>query len=363
MSQSNNIDLAVLIVDDEPQALKYFEMAMSASFTVLTASSADEAEDVLQSQGSRIAVVVTDQRMPGRTGASLLASVRYSHPNIIRVLTTAYSDLAGAIEAVNKGEVFRYITKPWNLDGLKQEMRLAIHVYELQQDRAELLAQKLSVKYRINAVERARNLIVISGALFEVPRIHDAVAGYVVDMAALTSIVPHTRTAEVDMWVDAEAEAAAAKFIAASMARFTHFERLNDRVASNRTGADLAQWSSRLKNLLASASPNFLSGGSPGDMVEDMTERDLRLTLTGAVRPDASDVLLFGSAEAVLEEQATDLLKAYIITLALGGNINTTCDNGLVRFEAVMPASPAATGLSDETELNRQIFESFERWD
>ena len=83
----------ILIVDDEPQAVKYFKKAFGAKYEVLTATSADEAESLVLSGDHNIGLVITDQRMPGRSGVSLLNRIRNERPDIVRMLTTAYADL------------------------------------------------------------------------------------------------------------------------------------------------------------------------------------------------------------------------------------------------------------------------------
>src|SRR6266550_2311348 len=85
---------AVLYVDDEVQSLKYFEKAYSKEFRVLTAASVDDALELLRLDGDNIGVIITDQRM-------------------LRMLTTAYSDIDSAIEAVNSGAIYKYVVKPW----------------------------------------------------------------------------------------------------------------------------------------------------------------------------------------------------------------------------------------------------------
>ena len=87
----------ILIVDDEPQAVKYFKKAFGAKYEVLTATSADKAESLVLSGDHNIALVITDQRMPGRSGVSLLNRIRNERPDIIRMLTTAYADLDSAM--------------------------------------------------------------------------------------------------------------------------------------------------------------------------------------------------------------------------------------------------------------------------
>ena len=84
---------AILYVDDEVHSLKYFEKDFSDSFTILCAPSVDRALALLAEKGNDIGVLITDQRMPGRTGVELLATVRQNWPQVNRILTTAYADL------------------------------------------------------------------------------------------------------------------------------------------------------------------------------------------------------------------------------------------------------------------------------
>src|SRR5690606_9956442 len=95
----------ILFVDDESRTRKYFERAFGEDFNILTAADATEAMRILESQGDRIAVLLTDQRMPKGDGVSLLQEARRRYPHIIRLLTTAYVDIDDAIAAVNRGEV------------------------------------------------------------------------------------------------------------------------------------------------------------------------------------------------------------------------------------------------------------------
>ena len=138
----------ILIVDDEPQAVKYFKKAFGTKYDVLTATSADEAETLILSGNHNIGLVITDQRMPGRSGVSLLNRIRNERPDIIRMLTTAYADLDSAIDAVNKGEILRYISKPWDLRVLEAEIEQAITFYLLKNEYDMLLRDKLSALHR-----------------------------------------------------------------------------------------------------------------------------------------------------------------------------------------------------------------------
>jgi two-component system probable response regulator PhcQ len=155
----------ILIVDDEPQAVKYFKKAFGTKYDVLTATSADEAEALVLSGNHNIGLVITDQRMPGRSGVSLLNRIRNERPDIIRMLTTAYADLDSAIEAVNKGEILRYISKPWDLRVLEAEIEQAITFYLLKNEYDMLLRDKLSALHRTLLRDRMNSLAVMAGTL------------------------------------------------------------------------------------------------------------------------------------------------------------------------------------------------------
>src|SRR5215211_6901613 len=97
---------AILYVDDEEKSLKYFARAFEDQFRILTATSAQEGLRVLEEHKDAIAVLMTDQRMPGEKGTWLLEKVRQLRPRIVRILATAYSDMDAAIAAVNTGAIY-----------------------------------------------------------------------------------------------------------------------------------------------------------------------------------------------------------------------------------------------------------------
>lgn len=156
---------AVLVVDDEEKTLKYFDKAYSKEFQILTASSAEQAWELLEQQGAEVGVLVTDQRMPGQTGVDLLTKVRQKYPDIVRIITTAYADLEDAIEAVNSGEVFRYITKPWDIRDLRATLKRGMEFFLVQRERDTLLREKLSVLQRMIILDRVRGFAVLAASL------------------------------------------------------------------------------------------------------------------------------------------------------------------------------------------------------
>lgn len=130
---------AVLFVDDEPKIRKYFLIAFKDYFPILTAGSAREAETILLTEHTRVGVLISDQRMPGTTGVQLLGQIKTRYPLIVRLLTTAYADLESAIAAVNRGEVYRYLLKPWNIPELRSELLDAVQLHLQRCHEQELL--------------------------------------------------------------------------------------------------------------------------------------------------------------------------------------------------------------------------------
>jgi putative nucleotidyltransferase with HDIG domain len=121
----------VLFVDDEVNILKALQrMLRCEDMKVLTASRGSEALDLLQKQPAQ--VVVTDQRMPEMTGVDLLAAVRERWPDTVRMMLTGYTEMGIAVEAINRGEIFRLITKPWNDDELRATLRQAFDQHALK---------------------------------------------------------------------------------------------------------------------------------------------------------------------------------------------------------------------------------------
>jgi two-component system probable response regulator PhcQ len=123
---------AILFVDDEATAVKYFQRAIGQLAPVVTGGSVEEGKALLDAHADSLAVLVSDQRMPGEYGNELLRYARERYPHIVRILTTAYSELDQTVEAVNQGQIHRYIKKPWDITALRME-------------RDQLLREKLSV--------------------------------------------------------------------------------------------------------------------------------------------------------------------------------------------------------------------------
>ncbi len=128
----------VLVVDDDPTILAVLKRQLARTYRVLTASSGQEALAVLEEE--QLQVVVSDYAMPGMTGVELLATTKERWPNTTRILLTGEGSLDIAIEAINKGEVYRFLRKPCNPRILEQALRQGIELYELLRESRRLLS-------------------------------------------------------------------------------------------------------------------------------------------------------------------------------------------------------------------------------
>lgn len=155
----------ILYVDDEAMALKYFERLVGPLAPVLTASSVEEGRAMLKAHGSEIAVLVCDQRMPGERGNELLRHARDYYPGVVRMLTTAYSELGDAIEAINSGEIYRYINKPWELESLRADLKNALELAALRNERDELMRDKLMAQQSQLLANRLAALLMVGSAI------------------------------------------------------------------------------------------------------------------------------------------------------------------------------------------------------
>ena len=125
-----------LFIDDEKSNLTSFKAAFRRDFNVFLAESASDGLDVLRN--NEIHVILTDQRMPEKTGVEFLSSILEEFPNAIRILVTGYTDMEALVEAVNKGHIFKYISKPWDNEKLKEIIIKAYEIYQLKTENQEI---------------------------------------------------------------------------------------------------------------------------------------------------------------------------------------------------------------------------------
>ncbi len=127
----------ILFVDDEENILRTLRRIFRKDdYEILTATGGAEGLEILRDND--VAVVVSDQRMPHMNGAEFLKRVKQISPEAIRMILTGYADIKATMAAINDGEVYRYITKPWKEDEFRQIIREAVQKYDLQQENKRL---------------------------------------------------------------------------------------------------------------------------------------------------------------------------------------------------------------------------------
>ena len=128
----------MLVVDDEPDNLDLLYRTFRRDFNVLRAESGQKALDVLAEHGE-VAVIISDQRMPEMKGTEFLSKTVPEFPDTVRIILTGFTDVEDLVEAINAGQVYRYITKPWDPEQLKHVVEQAAKTYELLKQRGEAI--------------------------------------------------------------------------------------------------------------------------------------------------------------------------------------------------------------------------------
>ncbi len=129
----------LLVVDDEPDLVHSVQDLLRFDYRVLGATRATEGLKIVDQEP--VQIVMSDQRMPEMTGVEFLRRLRDRHPDVVRLLFTAYADIKAVIEAINQGSVYRYITKPWEPQELQAVLRQAAEHYDLLTERKHLLSE------------------------------------------------------------------------------------------------------------------------------------------------------------------------------------------------------------------------------
>jgi DNA-binding NtrC family response regulator len=133
----------ILIVDDDPSVLSALQRTLrQPKREIVTDMSAEEALYRLQKQ--KFKVIISDERMARMLGSEFLSQVRSLYPQIVRILLTGHATLEAALRAVNEGEVYRILTKPWDDHNLRQTVSSAVNKYDLEQDTIRLLQELLA---------------------------------------------------------------------------------------------------------------------------------------------------------------------------------------------------------------------------
>lgn len=151
---SEEVVINVLYVDDEENNLQAFKASFRRYFNIYTALSVEEGKKVLKEH--EIQVLITDQRMPGALGTELLAEAVLAYPDQIRILLTGYSDIEAIKDAINRGQIYQYLQKPWNDDELRQTIENAFAVYTLKKRQKDLNDQLLLTNEQLEFMLRQK---------------------------------------------------------------------------------------------------------------------------------------------------------------------------------------------------------------
>ena len=147
----------VLVVDDEPDVLRSVYDLLRIDYEVVTCQRASEALDHLKAI-TDVAVILSDQRMPGMTGIELLQQARLIRPETTRLLFTAYADIHTVIDAINHGHVFRYIAKPWGAEELESVIRQAVERHDMIIEKNQLLAELQTANAKLAEANRLKGI-------------------------------------------------------------------------------------------------------------------------------------------------------------------------------------------------------------
>jgi CheY-like chemotaxis protein len=153
--------LKILVVDDEPDNLDLLYRTFRRDFQVLKADSGVNALEVLAAEGE-VAVIISDQRMPEMKGTEFLSKTVPQFPDTVRIILTGFTDIEDLVEAINAGQVYKYITKPWDPGELKAVVQRAAETYDLLKQRTEELrranAQMALLTVLVQVTQAAHNL-------------------------------------------------------------------------------------------------------------------------------------------------------------------------------------------------------------
>jgi two-component system response regulator HupR/HoxA len=139
----------ILVVDDEEAIRESLEFTLGGQYRVFTAADGEQGLAILDRED--IAVVIADQVMPVMSGVEFLGKVIERNPRAIRMMLTGYAEMDAIIGAINEGRIYRYITKPWEPDELRLNVKRALEAYELRGENTQLAAELADANERLRA--------------------------------------------------------------------------------------------------------------------------------------------------------------------------------------------------------------------
>ncbi|MBC7586810.1 MAG: response regulator [Chitinophagaceae bacterium] len=149
-------NINVLYIDDEVQNIVSFRAAFRRIFTVFTAESAEAGRKILDENHNEnpIQIILSDQRMPQMTGIEFFQSIIPIYPDPIRILITGYTDISAVIDAINVGQVYKYLSKPWVEEDVKNYIYKAFEIFELRRKNVELTDKLVDANDKLEFLAR-----------------------------------------------------------------------------------------------------------------------------------------------------------------------------------------------------------------
>ncbi len=139
----------ILIVDDEPAILESLELTLGDDYRVLTAASGEEGLEVLKREA--VALIITDQVLPSMSGVEFLERAIELNPRAIRMMLTGYADIGSLVRAINEGRIYRYISKPWEPDEVRLNVKRALEAFDLATENLQLGSALADANERLRA--------------------------------------------------------------------------------------------------------------------------------------------------------------------------------------------------------------------
>lgn len=138
-AMDNNNERIILVVDDEDNVCRALRRTLKQEgYHVITANDPARALELLKV--TKVDMVISDHLMPNMTGLELLKTVRTRHPDCVRIMLTGHADMQTAIKAINHGEIYRFLSKPWDDTELKVTLHLAFEELDLARENRRILA-------------------------------------------------------------------------------------------------------------------------------------------------------------------------------------------------------------------------------
>jgi response regulator RpfG family c-di-GMP phosphodiesterase len=321
---------AILFVDDEANTRKYFRRLFGEKFRILEAEDGLQAMTVFREHAKEIGIIVTDQRMPNETGVGFLSKIAGDYPDIIKILSTAYSDIDAAIGSVNQGGIFRYITKPWDIPQLEVTLRRSMEFFTVKRERDALLAAKMQAMGNVLLASRL--------AAFA--------------LAPLCARIPCKRPAE-----------AVASFILAGVSgrkdesddtnfRSPNWSTLHERQVELATALEIRLHESLkpgdLAHRAAALAEALTAGGADGLTTSTVAEATRLRSATDPL-PRYLSVLLGRNENAETTRHAVDVLASFIAVYDADGVIRRIRGEGLTLDVFLSPAPAKPTSPGEET--------------